>query len=136
MLLENISSPKDIDNLSSSELRLLAKEIRDRILEVASKNGGHVASNLGVVELTIALHKIFNDENDAIIFDVSHQSYAHKLLTGRNKDFDTLRQHGGISGFTKQKESPYDYFDAGHASSSISSALGLLTGRKLLGKSG
>ena len=136
MLLENISSPKDINKLSPSELRLLAKEIRDRILEVASKNGGHVASNLGIIELTIALHKVFNDLNDAIIFDVSHQCYAHKLLTGRNKDFDTLRQHGGISGFTKRKESLYDYFDAGHASTSISSALGLLTGRKLLGNSG
>lgn len=136
MLLDNISCPKDIANFTNSELHTLAKEIRCRILEVASKNGGHVASNLGAVELTIALHKVFNDLNDAIIFDVSHQCYAHKLLTGRNKDFDTLRQHGGISGFTKRKESPYDYFDAGHASTSISSALGLLTGRKLLGGSG
>ena len=136
MLLENISCPKDIENFTNSELHILAKEIRNRILEVASKNGGHVASNLGVIELTIALHKIFSSEDDAIIFDVSHQSYAHKLLTGRNKDFDTLRQHGGLSGFTKRKESSYDYFDSGHASTSISSALGLLTGRKLLGKSG
>ena len=136
MLLDNISCPKDIANFTNSELHDLAKEIRSRILEVASKNGGHVASNLGAVELTIALHKVFNDSDDAIIFDVSHQCYTHKLLTGRNKDFDTLRQHGGISGFTKRKESPYDYFDAGHASTSISSALGLLTGRKMLGKSG
>lgn len=136
MLLDNISCPKDIANFTNSELHDLAKEIRSRILEVASKNGGHVASNLGAVELTIALHKVFNDSDDAIIFDVSHQCYTHKLLTGRNKDFDTLRQHGGISGFTKRKESSYDYFDAGHASTSISSALGLLTGRKMLGKSG
>lgn len=136
MLLENISCPKDLENFSNSDLHLLAKEVRQRILDTASKNGGHVASNLGVVELTIALHKVFNDEDDAIIFDVSHQSYTHKLLTGRNKEFETLRKQGGISGFTKRKESPYDYFDAGHASTSISSALGLLTGRKLLEKSG
>ena len=136
MLLEKITCPKDIENFSNLELHTLAKEVRERILEVASKNGGHVASNLGAVELTIALHKIFNNEDDAIIFDVSHQSYTHKLLTGRNKEFETLRKQGGISGFTKRKESPYDYFDAGHASTSISSALGLLTGRKLLEKSG
>lgn len=136
MLLENISCPKDLENFSNSDLHLLAKEVRQRILDTASKNGGHVASNLGVVELTIALHKVFNNEDDAIIFDVSHQSYTHKLLTGRNKEFKTLRKQGGISGFTKRKESPYDYFDAGHASTSISSALGLLTGRKLLEKSG
>lgn len=136
MLLENISCPKDLENFSNSDLHLLAKEVRQRILEIASKNGGHVASNLGVVELTIALHKVFNNEDDAIIFDVSHQSYTHKILTGRNKEFETLRKQGGISGFTKRKESPYDYFDAGHASTSISSALGLLTGRKLLEKSG
>ena len=136
MLLENISCPKDLVNFSNSDLHLLAKEVRQRILDTASKNGGHVASNLGVVELTIALHKVFNNEDDAIIFDVSHQSYTHKLLTGRNKEFETLRKQGGISGFTKRKESPYDYFDAGHASTSISSALGLLTGRKLLEKSG
>ena len=136
MLLENISCPKDLENFSNSDLHLLAKEVRQRILDTASKNGGHVASNLGVVELTIALHKVFNNEDDAIIFDVSHQSYTHKLLTGRNKEFETLRKQGGISGFTKRKESPYDYFDAGHASTSISSALGLLTGRKLLEKSG
>ena len=136
LLLEKISTPKDIENFSNSELHTLAKEVRARILEVASKNGGHVASNLGAVELTIALHKVFNHKDDAIIFDVSHQSYTHKLLTGRNKDFDTLRLHGGISGFTKRKESPYDYFDTGHASTSISSALGLLTGRKLLRKEG
>ncbi len=136
MLLEKITCPKDIENFSNLELHTLAKEVRERILEVASKNGGHVASNLGAVELTIALHKIFNNEDDAIIFDVSHQSYTHKLLTGRNKEFETLRKQGGISGFTKRKESPYDYFDAGHASTSISSALGLLTGRKLLEKTG
>lgn len=136
MLLENISCPKDIENFTTPELHTLAKEIRNRILEVTSKNGGHVASNLGAVELTIALHKVFNNTDDAIIFDVSHQCYTHKLLTGRNSNFETLRQHGGISGFTKRKESPYDYFDAGHASTSISSALGLLAGRKLLEKSG
>lgn len=105
--------------------------MRKKIIEVVGKNGGHLASNLGVVELTIALFRVFNHKNDAIIWDVSHQCYAHKLLTGRLKSFDSLRQHGGISGFTKMAESPYDYFDNGHASTSISSALGLLTARSL-----
>ena len=109
----------------------LACEIRKKIIEVVGKNGGHLASNLGVVELTIALHRVFNNKNDAIIWDVSHQCYAHKILTGRLDSFNSLRKHGGLSGFTKMAESPYDYFDNGHASTSISSSLGLLTARTL-----
>lgn len=136
MILDTIQSPKDIKDFSQEHLNQLAKEIRQRIIEVTSKNGGHLASNLGVVELTIALHKVFNEPEDAIIFDVSHQSYAHKLLSGRNKDFDTLRKQNGLSGFMRASESPYDWFDAGHASTSISSAIGLLAGRDLCGKSG
>ena len=112
----------------------LSSEIRSRIVEVVSENGGHLASNLGVVELAIALFRVFNHEKDAVIWDVSHQCYAHKLLTGRFNEFSGLRTHGGISGFTKMAESQYDYFDNGHASTSISSALGLLTARLLQNK--
>lgn len=105
----------------------LCEEIRKRIIETVAKNGGHLASNLGVVELTVALHRVFESPEDAIIFDVSHQCYTHKLLTGRYKDFSSLRKHGGISGFTRRDESPHDYFDNGHSSTSISQGLGLLT---------
>ncbi len=112
----------------------MASEIRSEIIEVVGKNGGHLASNLGVVELSIALHRVFDSPSDAIIWDVSHQSYPHKLLTGRYEKFSTLRTKDGISGFTRISESPHDYFDAGHASSSISSALGLLTAWNLQGR--
>ena len=105
----------------------LCEEIRKQIIETVAKNGGHLASNLGVVELTVALHRVFESPEDAIIFDVSHQCYTHKLLTGRYKDFSSLRKHGGISGFTRRDESPHDYFDNGHSSTSISQGLGLLT---------
>ena len=105
----------------------LASEIRKVIIETVSRNGGHLASNLGVVELTIALHRVFDSPHDAIIWDVSHQCYAHKLLTGRYNEFYSVRKFGGLSGFTKKSESEHDFFDAGHASTSISSALGLLT---------
>jgi 1-deoxy-D-xylulose-5-phosphate synthase len=117
-------------------LRDLAKEIRQEIIRVVGKNGGHLASNLGVVELTLALHRVFDSPKDAIVWDVGHQSYTHKILTGRLKDFDSLRMPGGLSGFTKQSESPHDYFDVGHSSTSISSALGLLVGRKMLSVDG
>jgi len=132
--LQNIKSPKDLKNIPEDKLPVLATEIRNKIIEVVGKNGGHLASNLGVVELTIALHRVFDSPNDAIVWDVSHQSYAHKLLTGRYKNFDTIRTKDGISGFTRVQESPHDYFDAGHASSSISSAFGLLTAWDLAGK--
>jgi len=136
MKLADIQSPKDIKNLSSKETANLAKEIRETIISVVEKNGGHLASNLGVVELTIALHKTFSSPKDAIIWDVSHQCYAHKLLTGRYGKFDTLRTGGGLSGFTNVNESEHDYFINGHASTSISSALGLLAARELKGEDG
>ncbi len=119
--------------LSQSQLTKLASEIRTEIINVVGRNGGHLASNLGVVELTIALHRVFDSPRDAIVWDVGHQCYPHKMLTGRYEQFKTLRQHGGLSGFTKIIESPHDYFDSGHSSTSISSALGLLTGRSLQG---
>lgn len=136
MKLAEIKSPEDIKNLSSKETAALAKEIRETIISVVEKNGGHLASNLGVVELTLALHKTFSSPKDAIIWDVSHQCYAHKLLTGRYSAFDTLRTGGGLSGFTNVNESEHDYFINGHASTSISSALGLLAARELKGEDG
>jgi len=135
-MLENIKSPEDIKSLSPKELKELAQEIRRTIIEVVGKNGGHLASNLGVVELTIALHRAFNSPEDAIIWDVSHQCYAHKLLTGRYDSFQTLRQKDGLSGFTNTQESPHDFFINGHSSTSISSALGLLTSWELNNKEG
>ncbi len=134
MLLQNINSPDDLKKLPSSSLQLLAKELRTVIIETVGKNGGHLASNLGSVELSIALHRVFNSPQDAIVWDVSHQCYSHKLLTGRYKDFPSIRQKDGISGFTRISESPHDYFDAGHASSSISSALGLISAWRLQGR--
>ncbi|MBE6429676.1 MAG: 1-deoxy-D-xylulose-5-phosphate synthase [Campylobacter sp.] len=114
----------DIKSLKLSELETLATDIRERILSVVSTNGGHLSSNLGVVELSIAMHYVFNPPNDPFIFDVSHQSYTHKLLSGRWNEFDSLRKFGGISGYTKPSESKYDYFIAGHSSTSISLAVG------------
>ncbi len=124
-LLDSIESPEDVKKLRESELRILAKEIRKKILETVTTNGGHLASNLGVVELTIALHRVFDSPKDAIIWDVGHQSYAHKLITGRAGDFDKIRKKGGLSGFPKRSESIHDIFDTGHSSTSLSSALGL-----------
>ena len=135
-MLENVNSPSDIKELSQKQIKELAQEIREKIIETVGKNGGHLASNLGIVELTIALHRVFSSPNDAIIFDVSHQCYAHKLLTGRYEQFSTLRQKDGISGFTNSDESPHDYFINGHSSTSISSALGLLTSWNLEKKDG
>ena len=135
-MLENINSPSDIKNLSQKQIKQLAQEIRETIIKTVGTNGGHLASNLGVVELTIALHRVFDSPNDAIIFDVSHQCYAHKLLTGRYEQFKTLRQKDGISGFTNTEESPHDFFINGHSSTSISSALGLLTSWNLNKKDG
>jgi len=131
LLLSSIHSPDDIKKYSQKQLKELASEIRRTIIEVVGKNGGHLASNLGVVELTIALHRVFESPKDAIIWDVSHQCYAHKLLTGRYSQFSTLRTADGLSGFTKKEESPHDYFDNGHSSTSISSALGLLVARDI-----
>lgn len=134
LLLQKIHSPEDLKKLSQKQLPILASEIRSEIIDRVGKNGGHLASNLGVVELSIALHRVFDSPRDAIVWDVSHQSYPHKLLTGRYETFKSLREKDGISGFTRINESPHDYFDAGHASSSISSAIGLLTAWNLQGK--
>jgi 1-deoxy-D-xylulose-5-phosphate synthase len=130
-LLTKINEPADLKKLSVSELNRLADEIRETIVSTVSKNGGHLASNLGVVELTIALHRVFNSPEDKIVWDVGHQCYTHKLLTGRYQEFATLRQADGLAGFPKRTESPHDAFDTGHASTSISAALGLLVGEEI-----
>lgn len=135
MVLERIHSSEDVKRLSSKELPVLAQELRARIIDSVSRNGGHLASNLGVVELTIALHRAFDFPKDALIFDVGHQCYAHKLLTGRADSFDTLRQFGGLAGFPRREESPYDAFDTGHASTAISAASGMARARDLVGGS-
>jgi len=129
MIIENIKGPHDIKALSLTELNRLAEELREIIIERVAINGGHLASSLGAVELAIALHYVFDSPEDKIIWDVGHQSYAHKLLTGRYKDFHTLRQHKGISGFPKMKESPHDAFGTGHSSTSISAATGMIEAR-------
>lgn len=129
--LPEISSPHDIKALSQQDLIDLAAEIRQRIMEVMSVNGGHLGSNLGTVELTIALHKVFHSPEDKFIWDVSHQTYTHKLLTGRNDRFDRVRQYKGLCGFSHPKESPYDHFHAGHAGTALSLALGVATTRDL-----
>ncbi|MBW1866990.1 MAG: 1-deoxy-D-xylulose-5-phosphate synthase, partial [Deltaproteobacteria bacterium] len=133
-LLESIHSPADVKLLELSKLSVLASEIRNRIVNVVSTNGGHLASSLGTVELTIALHYVFNAPNDKIVWDVGHQAYAHKLLTGRLEQFSTLRRHKGISGFTRMSESPYDCFSTGHSSTSISAGLGIASGKRLKGE--
>ncbi|MBQ5781708.1 MAG: 1-deoxy-D-xylulose-5-phosphate synthase, partial [Spirochaetaceae bacterium] len=130
-MLADLNLPDDLKNLSDAQLLSLADEIRGEIVSAVGKNGGHLASNLGVVELAIALHRSFESPKDAIIWDVSHQCYAHKLLTGRYKDFSSIRTFNGISGFTNHKESIHDFFDCGHASTSVSSALGLAMARHL-----
>lgn len=135
-ILPNITSPADIKNLDKKELLQLAQEIRKTIIDVVGKNGGHLASNLGVVELTIALHRVFESPKDVFVWDVSHQSYTHKLLTGRYPSFHTLRKKNGMAGFTKRSESPHDLFDIGHSSTSVSSGLGLLIGRNLQNQEG
>lgn len=135
-ILSGIHSPADVKKLSDKDIPQLSREIRRTIIEIVGKNGGHLASNLGVVELTIALHRVFDSPRDAIVWDVGHQCYAHKLLTGRYDRFSTLRKKGGLSGFTRKTESCHDFFDSGHSSTSISSALGLLTAWNIEGKKG
>lgn len=134
--LENINSPKDIKKLNINELDALCGEIREMMIETVSKNGGHLASNLGAVELTVALHKVFNSPSDQIVFDVGHQCYTHKILTGRKDKFSTLRTEGGISGFTRPCESKHDIFSSGHSSTSISEAIGLAKAKALNGDKG
>lgn len=133
-LLNKINSPKDLKSLSPPELSQLAQEVREFIIESVSKTGGHLASSLGAVELIIALHYIFNTPEDKIVFDVGHQAYAHKILTGRRDNFNTLRQLNGISGFIRPDENPYDAFISGHSSTAISASLGMATARDLEGK--
>ena len=133
-LLDRINQPNDIKKLNEGDYDALAREIREKIIDSVSIHGGHLASNLGVVELTMALHLSLDLPNDKIIWDVGHQSYTHKLLTGRKADFDTLRSFGGMSGFPKHKESPCDAFDTGHSSTSISAALGMARARDLKGE--
>ncbi len=133
-MLEKINAPEDVKNLNLQEKKQLAEEIRKYILEVVSKNGGHLASNLGVVELTIALHSVFNEPKDKIVWDVGHQTYVHKILTGRREQLKNIRKLGGIAGFPKTKESVYDCFNTGHSSTSISAALGMARARDLKGE--
>ncbi len=131
--LGRVNTPADIKGLNKDEIKALCGEIRECIIETTEKNGGHLASNLGAVELSVAIHKVFDCPHDHIIFDVGHQSYTHKLLTGRYSRFDTLRQAGGITGFTNRDESEYDCFGAGHSSTSLSAALGFAKADKLSG---
>jgi 1-deoxy-D-xylulose-5-phosphate synthase len=131
MVLERIDSPADLKSLTRPEMDLLAQEIRDLLVRTCAKNGGHLAPNLGVVELTLALERVLNLPQDRIVWDVSHQTYVHKILTGRRNRFDTIRQGGGLSGFAMRSESEYDVFGAGHASTSVSAALGMAQARDL-----
>jgi 1-deoxy-D-xylulose-5-phosphate synthase len=132
--LEAINGPADLKKISRRELPFLAEELRREIIRVVTRNGGHLASSLGAVELIIALHYVLNAPEDRIIFDIGHQAYAHKLLTGRRDRFDSLRLEGGLSGFPRRHESPYDSFDTGHSSTSVSAALGLASARDLAGQ--
>ncbi|HPP88557.1 MAG TPA: 1-deoxy-D-xylulose-5-phosphate synthase N-terminal domain-containing protein, partial [bacterium] len=132
--LQNIQSPSDLKKLKIEELEILADEIRQMIIETTSKNGGHLAASLGCVELAIALHYVLNANEDYLIWDVGHQAYAHKILTGRAGNFHTLRKFKGISGFPNRQESKYDIFTVGHSSTSIALALGLAKARDLQNK--
>ncbi|HUU95661.1 MAG TPA: 1-deoxy-D-xylulose-5-phosphate synthase, partial [Phycisphaerae bacterium] len=131
-ILDRVRSPADLRGLTFEELESLAREIRTRIIAVVSHNGGHLASNLGVVELTLALHRVFDFSRDRLLWDVGHQCYVHKLVTGRQPNFDTLRQAGGVSGFPSTAESNYDQFDVGHAGTAIATAVGLARGDSAL----
>ncbi len=133
-MLEKINGPEDVKKLNTQEKNKLAEEIRKYILEIVSKNGGHLASNLGVVELTIALHSVFDVPKDKIVWDVGHQTYVHKIITGRKEQLKTLRKLNGIAGFPKSKESDTDSFNTGHSSTSISAALGMARARDIKGE--
>src|SRR5437763_10281996 len=133
-ILERIHSPADVRRLSREELQSLATEIRARLIDVCSRTGGHIGAGLGVVELTVALHAAFDTPRDQLVWDVGHQGYPHKLLTGRNDRMETLRQENGISGFLKRTESEYDTFGAGHAATAISAALGMAAARDINGE--
>ena len=133
MIIERIDSPADVKRLKRSEIDVLASEIRDLLVRTCAVNGGHLAPNLGVVELTLALHKVLDLPTDKLVWDVSHQTYVHKILTGRRDRFSTIRKGGGLSGFAMRSESPYDPFGAGHASTSVAAALGMALARDLVG---
>ncbi len=135
-VLDRVNSPKDLKKLNNNELEELCSDIRELLINTVSKTGGHLASNLGVVELTVAMHKVFNSPNDQIVFDVGHQCYTHKILTGRKDKFSTLRTENGISGFTRPVESEHDIFSSGHSSTSISSAVGLARAKQIKGEKG
>ena len=133
-LLDRIGSPSDLRNLSASELVKVADELRAETISAVSVTGGHLGAGLGVIELTVALHYVFDTPADRIVWDVGHQTYPHKILTGRRSRIRTLRQGGGLSGFTKRSESEYDVFGAGHSSTSISAGLGMAVARDLSGR--
>ncbi|MCS7294509.1 MAG: 1-deoxy-D-xylulose-5-phosphate synthase, partial [Dehalococcoidia bacterium] len=135
-ILDRIDSPADLRALSYDELEQLAREIREELVEIVRSigGGGHLASNLGVVELTLALHRLYDSPRDKIIWDVSHQVYVHKMLTGRKDRMYTIRQYGGLSGFADRRESEHDIFGAGHAGTAISAAVGIATARDLKGE--
>ena len=134
-ILDKVRSPADMKGMSRDELRELAAAVRERLIDVCSRTGGHIGAGLGVVELTVALHQVFNAPRDQIVWDVGHQGYPHKILTGRSHEMETLRQEKGISGFLKRSESEYDSFGAGHAATAISAAFGMAAGRDILGES-
>ena len=133
-MLEKVNSTEDLKKLSLEDKKVLAEDVREFILKIVSENGGHLASNLGVVELTIALHSVFNVPEDKIVWDVGHQAYVHKILTGRKDKMNTLRKLNGIAGFPKTNESEVDCFNTGHSSTSISAALGMARARDIEGK--
>src|SRR6266496_5791741 len=133
-ILDRIESPADLKALTRDELRDLCADIRVRLIEVCSRTGGHIGAGLGVVELTVALHVAFDTPRDQLVWDVGHQGYPHKLLTGRNTRMESLRQEHGLSGFLKRAESEYDTFGAGHAATAISAGLGMATARDLNGE--
>ena len=135
-VLDRVNSPKDLKKLNDKELEVLCEDIRELLINTVSKSGGHLASNLGVVELTVAMHKVFNSPVDQIVFDVGHQCYTHKILTGRKDKIETLRTEGGISGFTRPVESEHDIFSSGHSSTSISAAVGLARAKQIKGEKG
>src|ERR1700712_4700573 len=135
-LLDRVRVPSDLRNLSGEQLRQLADELRAETIDAVSSTGGHLGASLGVVELTVAIHAIFDTPKDRLIWDVGHQCYPHKILTGRRERIRTLRQGGGLSGFTKRSESVYDPFGAAHSSTSISAAVGFAVANKLSGKPG
>src|SRR5471032_1070995 len=136
MLLEEISGPQDLKELGSSDLDRLCAEIRDRLISAVASTGGHLGPNLGVVELTVAMHRVFDSPRDRIVFDTGHQAYVHKMLTGRARLFDTLRQHGGMSGYPSRAESEHDIVENSHASTGLSYALAFAAARQLRGEGG